>query len=388
MHPHSIIFECLFGPEFTKVFEEVVQARVAVKHKDFETAGRLLGGALKPYLTEELAADLAQALKIVINSIYGLTSAAFPNIFRDSKNIDNIVAKRGALFMTLLTREVQKRGYTVAHIKTDSIKIPNANGQIIKFVEDFGKEYGYTFETEANFDRFALVNDAVYVAKYADGKHAGKWDATGKQFAVPYVFKTLFSKEPIEFDDLCETISCNSALYLDRNEHLLTEETAIYEKELEIRRGNIALEQKGKKPKKTNPELSELSMEELEKICEEFHNRLFIGKVGRFCPIKPGCGGGELLREAVDNDGNIKYAAPGGTKGVRWLEAEMVETLGKQSDIDLKYYNDLVDAAIDTLNKFGDFEQFVSDEPYLDFPLEDDLPWYIGDELNDAFSKR
>lgn len=388
MHPHSIIFECLFGPEFTKVFEEIVQARVAVKHKDFDTASKLLGGALKPYLNEELAADLAQALKIVINSIYGLTSAAFPNLFRDPNNIDNIVAKRGALFMTLLTHEVQKRGYTVAHIKTDSIKIPNANPTIIKFVEDFGKEYGYTFETEANFDRFCLVNDAVYVAKYADGKQAGQWTATGKQFAVPYVFKTLFSKETVEFDDLCETIAVTSALYLDRNEELLTPETVIYEKELEIRKGNIALEQKGKKPKKTNPELADLSMEQLEEICEGYHNRRFIGKVGRFCPIKPGCGGGELLREAVDNEGNVKYSAPPGTKGVRWLESEMVETLGKERIVDLSYYNALVDAAIDTLSNFGDFEHFISEDPYINYPIDDDLPWYVGNELDDAFNKR
>jgi hypothetical protein len=382
MHPHSIIFECLFGPEFTRVFEEVVQARVAVKHKDFETAGKLLGGALKPYLTDELAADLAQALKIVINSIYGLTSAAFPNLFRDPKNIDNIVAKRGALFMTLLTREVEKRGFTVAHIKTDSIKIPHATEAIIQFVTDFGKEYGYTFETEANFDRFCLVNDAVYVARYADGKKAGQWTATGKQFAVPYVFKTLFSKETVEFDDLCETIAVTSALYLDRNEELLTPDTVIHEKELEIRKANIVLEQKGKKAKKTNPNLAGLTIEELEEICEGYHNRRFIGKVGRFCPIKPGCGGGILLRESVDDAGNVKYAAPPGTKDVRWLESEMVDTLGKESEIDISYYNGLVDAAIDTLGKFGDFEQFVSDEPY------NDLPWYIGDELEDAFMKR
>ena len=387
MHPHSIIFECLFGPEFTKVFEEVVLARVAVKHLDFDTAGKLLGGALKPYLTEELAPGLAQALKIVINSIYGLTSAAFPNVFRDPNNIDNIVAKRGALFMTLLTREVEKRGFTVAHIKTDSIKIPNATPKIIKFVEDFGKEYGYTFETEANFDRFCLVNDAVYVAKYADGKKAGQWDATGKQFAVPYVFKTLFSKESIEFDDLCETISCNSALYLDRNEDLITDQMVIYEKELEIRKSNAAAKQKGKRPKKTNPELSELSDEDLAKICDEFHNRLFIGKVGRFCPIKAGHGGGELLREAVDDAGNVKYAAPSGTKERRWLEAEMVRELDMQDRIDISYFHDLVTAAVETLGKFGDFERFVADEPYIDFPLDEDLPWYNDEEL-DAFRKR
>ena len=71
--------------------------------------------------------DLAQALKIVINSIYGLTKATYNNEFKDPRNVDNIVAKRGALFMINLKHEVQKRGYTVAHIKTDSIKIPDAN---------------------------------------------------------------------------------------------------------------------------------------------------------------------------------------------------------------------------------------------------------------------
>ena len=75
MHPHSAIFECVFGPEYTRRFQDIVDARVAIKHKDFESAALMLNGALKPYLNEEQAADLAQALKIVINSIYGLTSA-------------------------------------------------------------------------------------------------------------------------------------------------------------------------------------------------------------------------------------------------------------------------------------------------------------------------
>ena len=44
--------------------------------------------------------------------------------FRDNRNKDNIVAKRGALFMIDLKTCVQDRGFTVAHIKTDSIKDP------------------------------------------------------------------------------------------------------------------------------------------------------------------------------------------------------------------------------------------------------------------------
>jgi hypothetical protein len=396
MHPHSIIFECLFGPEFTKVFMDVVQARVAVKHKDFETAGKLLGGALKPYLNESQAADLAQALKIVINSIYGLTSAAFENPFRDVRNKDNIVAKRGALFMTLLKREVQKRGFVVAHIKTDSIKIPDANDVIKDFVIKFGKEYGYTFETEADFDRFCLVNNAVYVAKFMEpeiDKKTGEeiwWTATGAQFAVPYVFKTLFSKKPIEFNDLCEAKEVKSALYLDMNEGL--PDVSMYEKEL-------------KKLKKDNA--PQEMIDDLEKKIAEGHCYSFVGRVGSFCPIKPGHGGGILLREATDKDGNIKYDSATGADGYRWLEAEMVKNLEKESFIDDSYYKKLVDAAIETIATYGDYHWFVSDDPYcpppylegspLYYPVlsEDELPWYTNEELarlqtdqNDQFKKR
>ena len=131
--------------------------------------------------------------------------------------------------MVNLKHEVQKRGFTVAHIKTDSIKIPDATPEIIKFVMDYGEKYGYTFEHEANYDRMCLVNNAVYIAKYKDGKHAGEWTATGTQFQIPYVFKKLFSREEITFEDMCETKSVTSALYLDMNEDL--PDVSEYEKE-------------------------------------------------------------------------------------------------------------------------------------------------------------
>ena len=368
-HPHSIIFEVLFGPKFTRIFRELVDGRVAIKHKDFEIAATLLFGSLKPYLNEEDAADLAQALKIVINSIYGLTSAAFENPFRDPRNIDNIVAKRGALFMSLLKREVEKLGYPVAHIKTDSIKIPNASIKVIEFVTLFGKEFGYTFETEANFEKFCLVNDAVYVAKHLDGKHAGKWTATGTQFQVPYVFKKLFSREPIEFNDMCETKAVTSALYLDMNEGFpvvsdIEKDIKLLEKQLK-RMGKLGI---------GGPEVEaiQLKIEELNKRMDsdEFHNYRFVGKIGQFCPIKDGCGGGLLLRE---KDG--KYYSATGAKGYRWLESEMVKTLSKEEDIDRSYYDKLVDEAVDTISQYGDFEWFVSDDEPLDHPPKESLPW-------------
>lgn len=321
MHPTSIEQLNLFGP-YTQNFSDIKSARIAIKHENRIALETILDGKLLPFYDAALLPDpkytlddLAYAMKIVINIVYGLTSAKFPNKFKDPRNVDNIVAKRGALFMIDLKHAVQDQGFTVAHIKTDSIKIPNATPEILQFVEDFGKKYGYSFEHEATYDRMCLVNDAVYIAKYDDqgvrnkgGKHANEWTATGTQFQVPYVFKTLFSKEPIEFKDMCETKTVSAGLmYLDFNEDL----------------------------------------------PEDEHKYHFVGKAGLFCPMKPGCGGGLLLRE---KDG--KYYAVTGTKGYRWMEAEVVQELHKEDDIDQSYYMALVDAAVETISKYGDFEIF------------------------------
>ena len=354
MHPHSDIAECLFGPEYTERFRDIVEGRVNIKHEDWNAVDKMLDGKLTPYVQkvkdgELTSKDLANALKTAINSVYGLTAANFDNPFRDIRNKDNIVAKRGALFMIDLKHEVQKRGFTVAHIKTDSIKIPNATKEIIDFVMDFGKKYGYTFEHEATYDRMCLVNDAVYICKYKDGKKAGKWDATGTQFQIPYVFKTLFSKEPIEFDDMCETKSVTSSLYLDMNENL--PDVTEYEKEL------TKLEQQFKKEQISEAEFNTLS-EQLIRHINEGHDYQFVGRVGNFCPILPGHGGGLLVRE---KDG--KYYSATGAKGYRWLESEIVRGTNEEY-IDRSYYNKLVDEAVATIEQYGDFEMFVSDDPY------------------------
>lgn len=319
MHPTSIECLNLFGP-YTKNFSDLKKARILIKHGDFDEAGKMFNGKLAQYLTDkDQAKALSYALKIAINSVYGLTSAKFDNEFRDPRNIDNIVAKRGALFMIDLKHAVQEHGYSVAHIKTDSIKIPNADDDIINFVMEFGRKYGYTFEHEATYEKMCLVNDAVYIAKYSDGEHdfelpTGEhvktpWTATGTQFQVPYVFKTLFSHDPIIFKDMCETKTVTSALYLDMNEALMEGE----------------------------------------------HDYHFVGKAGSFCPIKEGCGGGLLLRES-----NGKYNSATGAKGYRWMESEMVKTLGKENDIDRRYYATMVDDAAASISEYGDLEWFVS----------------------------
>ena len=347
MHPHSAIAECLFGPEYTERFRDIVEGRVSIKHEDWDAVNKMLDGKLTPYVQKVINGELtskqlANALKTAINSVYGLTSANFDNPFRDIRNKDNIVAKRGALFMIDLKEEVQKRGFTVAHIKTDSIKIPDATPEIIQFVMDFGEKYGYTFEHEATYDRMCLVNDAVYIAKYKDGE----WTATGTQFQIPYVFKTLFSKELIEFDDMCETKSVTSSLYLDMNENLpdvTAEEKQVDKYNQMLKKGQIS-------EGEYNTEVTALK-----KIIETGHDYRFIGKVGNFCPILPGKGGGLLVRE---KDG--KYYAATGSKGYRWLESEMIRGTN-EAFIDRRYYDELVNEAIKTIEQYGDFEMFVTD---------------------------
>ena len=333
MHPHSAAAMNYFG-EYTKQFIDLMDVRIHVKHGEYDKAKKLFGGKLAKYLDDPgQAKALTQALKIAINMVYGMTSATFDNPFRNPKNVNNIVALRGALFMRTLQDEVQQRGFTVAHIKTDSIKIPDATPEIIDFCMNFAKKYGYTFEHEATYEKMCLVNNAVYIAKYLDAdtakaqygyipekneKKGGKWTATGTQFQVPYVFKTLFSKEPIEFPDLCETKTVSKgAIYLDKNEDL----------------------------------------------PEGEHNYIFVGRVGQFCPIIPGKGGALLLREAgLTDTGERKYASVTGAKDYRWLESEAVYSLHMEDDIDKAYFDKEVNEAVDEISKYGDFEWFAADD--------------------------
>lgn len=307
MHPTSIEQLNLFGPEYTPRFAALKAARMAIKHRNFDVARQMLGGKLAPFLDDEAVADdLAYALKIVINIVYGLTSAKFDNPFRDPRNKDNIVAKRGALFMIDLKHEVQERGFQVVHIKTDSIKIPDATPEIIDFVVAYGKKYGYDFEHEGTYEKFCLVNDAVYIA-YKDGK----WDAVGAQFQHPYVYKTLFTKEDVEWDDICET--------------------------KQVTQGSMYLDFEATKP-----------------MHMAGNYMQFVGRTGRFVPVTEKSMGGVLYRVKDDK----RYAVTG-TKGYLWLEAEMAKSLGSKVELDMGYFDKLVEDAVKTINKFGDFNTFA-----------------------------
>lgn len=315
MHPTSIIELNLFGDDYTPNFKDLLDARIAIKRGEYDRAKKMLDGKLTPYLKDEKdAVALSYALKIVINIVYGLTSAKFENAFRDVRNRDNIVAKRGALFMIDLKEFVESKGFEVAHIKTDSIKIPNATPEIIKEVTEFGASYGYDFEHEATYDSFCLVNDAVYIARKGED-----WEAIGAQFKHPYVFKKLFSKEEITFNDLCETKNVTQgAIYLDLN--------------YENKEGDTKIE-----------------------------DMQFIGKIGRFVPVDPGNGGGVLYRVKDD-----KAYAVTGTRGYLWVEAHIAEKL-PESAVDFSYFDELADKAFEQIEFYGPFVDLLSKKQLRSF---------------------
>lgn len=341
MHPSTIARTNYFGP-YTKTYVDIMNARLAIKDAAsafekgedqkgdelLEQARGMFDGRLKPYLKtrdpKKLKA-LADALKLVINSTYGFTCAGFDNPFRHERNAENVIAKRGALFMIDLKHALQEKGVDVIHIKTDSIKLADPSEETVAFVLDFGKKYGYEFKVEDTYKKFCLVNQAVYIAK----KDNGKWDATGAQFQHPYVFKMLFSREPVEFKDLCETksVSNGGVMYLDFNSNM-------------------------------------------------YH----VGKVGSFVPVNDGVEGltgGHLIRKSDEG----KFTSVTGTKDYLWLESEMLKELkfdsidrlvfeglagalegtGSIADvIDLTYFENLASAAKESIEKFGDFEEFVA----------------------------
>lgn len=371
-HPASIIAEQLFGPNYTKVFADIVQLRLYIKHKDFESARKMFGGRLAKYLDNpDDAKALAGALKVVVNAVYGMTYSDKQFRCRDERNIDNIVAKRGSLFMINLRYLVQKMGYTVIHCKTDSIKVQHPDEKVINFINEYGKRFGYTFEIEHKFEKICLVNKSVYIAKVTtddaewldaceDAKKKGlpeptRWTATGAQFAVPYVFKSLFSKESITFKDYCEKKKVQGAIFKDMNEDL--PDVSLYER-IKQTRGKIEREVKvTNKARLEAEEYSWMTNEQLDEEIEKGHNRMFVGKVGNFVPVLPGSCGGILLRY---DEKTGKYSAVTGTNGWRWQEAEIVKKLGMEDKVDASYHQDLADKAVDAINKYGDFEWFVS----------------------------
>lgn len=317
-HPHSILALHYLG-EYEKNYSDMINARAAIKHKDYELAKTFFDGKLAPYLTNpDDAKGLSKALKLAQNQLYGITFASYDLPSVDPRNVNNIIALRGALFMIKLRHEVEDRGFVVTHCKTDSIKVVKPSKEISDFIFDFGHKYGYDFEIEHTWKKLCLIDRAQFIGMHNDDdpESPGAWDAVGKKFQVPYVYKSLFTHEPIIFDDMCETfnVKTGSSLHLVFNEG-------------------------------TNKEVDK-----------------FIGRVGQFTPMLPGHGA--YLYRVKEGK---RYAATGTTnkktkKKYEWLESDTVLDQHLEDYIDRSFYIDKCNEAIDLIKSYGDYDRFVDSE--------------------------
>lgn len=299
MHPNSIVQLNLFG-RYTKNFKELMDARLALKHRDWTALRYILNGKVYQHVNQEGDnTALSNALKVSINSVYGQTAATYENPFADPRNVDNCVAMRGALFMIDLKHALDDKGIMWIHFKTDSVKIANATEADIRFVMEFGQKYGYTFEHEATYDKLCIVNASTYICHNEKG-----WSATAAQFQQPYVFKTLFSKEPLVSTDLSVVKEVQGNIFIDRGEG----------------------------------------------------NREHIGRVGRFVPITSGHGGGDLIR--VGND--KKESSVSGTKGYIWTTFEHVMAADLMDHVDMSYFDKELDKAREAINQYTNADTFCN----------------------------
>lgn len=325
MHPASIIALNLFGTHYTQRYKALRDIRVELKHS------LLLGGDHVKYLEsiatkeanehnkdiydraieivslythdKKMLKYIVTALKLGLNSTYGWTAASFQNPFRDPRNVDNIVAKRGALFMIELQLALQARGTQVVHVKTDSVKIPNITRSTLDFLDEFAARYDYAFAHEDTYPIMGLVNKSVYIA-YSNAKQ--EWTATGAQFAHPIVFKSLFSEEPITFEDYIEVKEVKGEMYTSFDGKIL--------------------------------------------------NR-FVGRIGEFVAVLPDFGG-DILRVSGEKQGHVT-----GTKGFKWEEAGRIPNQST-AYIDTTHYEELVNKAVHDVEKlmgYGEPEEMTAE---------------------------
>lgn len=374
MHPHSLIAMNYFG-EYTPKFAALVECRMNIKHGNIEAASHAfdevdpeLADKLRPYLEGGSVKGLAHALKIIINIVYGMTSAPWPNKFKDPRNVDNCIAKRGALFMIMLKKEVQELGYQVAHIKTDSIKIINGDKKIIDYCMKRANDFKYEFEHEHTYSRMALLNRATVIAEIGwPEKEKGEWEAIGAQFGKktnPYVYKTLLSQEEVDEKDFFITKEVKTAIYLD--DQYVGKNAQIYASVTgrEISRtqpSNVAqmIQSRWIKPnymlKRESEGLSTYELEEAkkQKIANELGLDIY------------------EVKQIIDNgfpdtivDKNVSVT---GTSGYKW---ELATQYKGFEDIDMTYYHKLVKDAVKDVYAVGDGDIIFGGTKFANYAKE------------------
>ena len=254
--------------------------------------------------------------------------------------------------MLTLKHEVQAKGYQVAHIKTDSIKIVNGDKAIIDYCMKRANDFGYTFEHEHTYSRMALLNRATVIAEIGwPEDEKGKWEAIGAQFGKktnPYVYKTLLSKEEVNEKDFFTTKEVKTAIYLD--DQYIGKNAQIYASRTgrEISRtqpSNVAqmIQSRWIKPRyllqRESQGLTSTQLEEAKKRKIAAELGLDYNEVDY------------IISNGFPDTIVDKHVAVTGTTGYRW---ELASNYKGFDDIDMTYYHQLIHEAVDDVFAVGD----------------------------------
>src|SRR5699024_1203757 len=198
-----------------------------------------------------------------------------------------------------------------------------ATQEIIVFVREYGRQHGYTFDHENTYSKMAVVNKSEYICQFEENGQM-VWEATGSKFAQPYVFKKLFSKEPVLVEDYAIMKQVKSAIYL--GDTFIGKSANVY-----ASHSGDTMYRVTDNPKAGQPIVDKKTKEEI--------------------GIEP-----DKLKHAVT-----------GTKGHLW---KLFRSYSGKEDIDMLYYDTLVKDAIKSLESVGDasaiIDPFQLTEPRID----------------------
>ena len=172
MAVYNIAPEHLDNRTFTRLIAWLRDTRVQAKHSKEE----LIDGIPKDIL--------AQALKIVINSIYGKFNYAYADIYDPLATLK--VTINGQLFLLMLCEELELNGIPVMSANTDGIVVKlyaNKYNKYQEIIKDWQLYTGLGLDTE-EYERYTARDINNFCLRELNGKFSSKGDLNPKMYAV------------------------------------------------------------------------------------------------------------------------------------------------------------------------------------------------------------
>lgn len=201
MYPNIMINNPNVLGHATEKYKEIVEERIRVKHSD---------------------PILSNALKLIINSAYGLLKNQYSILYHKSGSLAVCIFGQIALF-DLCTR-LDEAGYTLVNINTDGVAFTGSGKDYEQIQKEWEEEYGLTLEL-SEFKRWIQKDVNNYIAETDNGyiKVKGKdvnkyhdlkdfdvdllkvnpgltWNTTNSLqiISICVVNKVLYNKEPLD----------------------------------------------------------------------------------------------------------------------------------------------------------------------------------------------